>query len=338
MTRPAAAQDSGVGYPLATYRYVRLALVAVVAGLLASMVLAATSDNCWQTSISAFYYTVAHAVFIGALCAVGVCLISYKGLTTPEDILLNFAGFLAFVVALVPTSSPLHNPKDPATSCGLWLPTHSVATAAVGNNVIAVLVGAAVGIVTYLVVRAQAGPAPGADVDHGARRFEPDRPPRPVLVAVADFVLKWVQVAAPVLTAAALAAGLLWFLIDRDSFSAGAHSAAAIAMFSGIIAVVVLYACYSLQHFCHCRARGRFTVGYITIAAVMSATLVVVGVLHVHLRTWNYAILGLEIALIVEFAAFWLLQTLDSWNGQYRPVVPRAPLRPAATTASAEAD
>ncbi len=335
MTRAGAAPPSTVGYPLATYRYVRLALVAVVAGLLASIALTAVGHNCWQTSISAFYFTVSHAVFVGALCAAGVCLIAYKGLTRPEDILLNFAGFLAFVVALVPTRSPVHNPKDPTSSCGLWLPTDQDATAAVANNMTALLVGAGVGIVVYLGVRAIAGPAPSSDLAHEAGPADTNRLPAGRLAAAADFVLKWIQVLAPLGTAATLGAGLLWFLFDRESFLADAHSAAAIAMFSGIIAVVVLYAAYSAQHFCHCRGRGRFAVAYITIAAVMTATLIVVGVLHVHLRTWNHGILALEVALIVEFAVFWLLQTLDSWNGTYRPVVPRVPMPTAAGRAPA---
>lgn len=326
MSRAGGAQSTSVGYPLATYRYVRLALVAVVAGLLASIALTAVPQNCWQTSLSAFYFTLSHAVFVGALCATGVCLIVYKGLTRPEDTLLNFAGFLAFVVALVPTHSPVHNPKDPSSSCGLWLPTNDDATAAVGNNITAVLIGAAVGIAAYLVVRATAGPPPRSDLDAPAGPDDAERPRGPS-AKVANFLLEWIQVIAPPVTAATPAAGLLWFLFDRESFLADAHSAAAIAMFSGIIAVVVLYACYSVQHFCHCRGRGRFAVAYITIAVAMTVTLIVVGVLHVHLRTWNHGILALEIALIVEFAVFWLLQTLDSWNGTYRPVVPAPRLR-----------
>ena len=333
MSRAGDAQSTSVGYPLATYRYVRLALVAVVAGLLASIALTAVPQNCWQTSLSAFYFTLSHAVFVGALCATGVCLIVYKGLTRPEDILLNFAGFLAFVVALVPTHSPVHNPKDPTSSCGLWLPTDADATAAVGNNITALLIGAAVGIAAYLAVRSTAGPAPSSDAEHPTDRADEDERPRGAAAKVADSLLGWIQIIAPVATTATLGAGLLWFLLDRESFLADAHSAAAIAMFSGIIAVIVLYACYSVQHFCHCRGRGRFAVAYITIAVAMTVTLIVVGLLHVHLRTWNHGILALEIALIVEFAVFWLLQTLDSWNGTYRPVVPAAPLRaPAART------
>ena len=73
------------------------------------------STGCFQTSISAYYYTPVHGVFIGALVAVGTCLICLRGNTDAEDILLNLAGMFAPVVALVPT---------PGTgSCGSVLTT-----------------------------------------------------------------------------------------------------------------------------------------------------------------------------------------------------------------------
>ena len=311
----------GVGYPLATYRYVRLCLIAVVAGLLASVILTAVPEGCWQTSISAFYFTATHAVFIGALCAAGIGMIAYKGVTSSEDILLNFSGFLAFVVAFVPTASPAVNPKD-TTTCGLWLPTDADAGAAVGNNVNALLIGMAAGLLVFLVVRSAAGPPPTAEIAGGAADTESDRP-RAKLVSFTNAVLKWAQVVVPVVVTALLVAGLIWFVADRESFVADGHSAAALALFGGIIAVVILYACYSAQHFCHCSTRGRFAAAYIAIAIGMTATLIVVGVLHVHLPTWNHWILALETALILEFAGFWILQTLDTWNGPYHPAVPK---------------
>lgn len=317
-----------VGFPLATYRYVRLSLIAVVAGLLASVVLTAVPQSCWQTSISAFYFTYSHTVFIGALCAAGVCLIAYKGMSRPEDILLNFSGFLAFVVALLPTVSPRHNPHDsPAGYCGLWLPTDDDAAAAAGNNIAALLIGTVAGVIAFLVVRAIAPPPPTADSEtHTDTRDLPRR--RGLLLRVADFVLKWSQVLVPALVVAATIAGVGWFLIARESLIDNGHGAAAIAMFAGIIAVVVLHACYSAQHFCHCSNRGRFAVAYITIAATMSATLVVVAVLHQYQPTWNHWILALESALILQFAAFWTLQTTDSWNGVYQPAMPKVTLHP----------
>jgi hypothetical protein len=61
------------------------------------------APGCFQTSISAYYYTPVHGIFIGALVAVGTCLICLRGNTDAEDILLNLAGMFAPVVALVPT-------------------------------------------------------------------------------------------------------------------------------------------------------------------------------------------------------------------------------------------
>jgi hypothetical protein len=304
-----------VGYPLATYRYVRLSLVAVVAGLLASVVLTSAPRNCWQTSISAYYFTTTHAVFIAALCAAGICLIAYKGITRAEDVFLNFSGFLAFVVAFVPTTSPSHNPKDPAGSCGLWLPSQGDAGSAVANNVGALLIGTLAGLAALLFVSTRARSAPTTETHNGTAQ------PTGWVARLTGFVLTATQLLAPVIVGIALAAGLLWFLTDRASFIANGHSAAAIGLFCGVIAVVVLHACYAAQHFCRCSDRGRFAAFYLAIAAAMAITLIVVGALHVNLPTWNHGILALETLLVLEFSAFWIVQTIDTWHGQYQPVM-----------------
>ena len=59
-----------------------------------------------QGSISAYYHTSMGDVFVGSLCAIGVFLYFYKGVTTKENIALNFAGVFAVLVALLPTSAP----------------------------------------------------------------------------------------------------------------------------------------------------------------------------------------------------------------------------------------
>ena len=81
-----------------TYRYVRLGLVALVIFLIASVITTHRHAEGWQNWIGAYFYTSSHSVFIASLCAVGVCLIIYQGSTMTEDSLLNFAGFLAFIV------------------------------------------------------------------------------------------------------------------------------------------------------------------------------------------------------------------------------------------------
>ncbi|BBZ66465.1 hypothetical protein MINS_18940 [Mycolicibacterium insubricum] len=303
-----------VGYPLATYRYVRLILVAVVAALFASVTLTAKAAQwCWQPSISAFYYTHAHAVFIGALCATGVCLIAYKGMNRTEDILLNFSGFLALVVALVPTTPPAGG-----AACGEWLPTVGEPWAAVDNNIGAVLIGAALGLLVFAAVRAAAVPPPQSAAELAASDdTEPD-----ALARIIEFVLRWAQLVVPVAVAATLVVGVVWFFADRASFATDAHGAAAIAMFAGIIAVVVLYACYSAQHSCHCHTRGWFAVFYAVIAAVMTVTLALTGWVHYHHPQWEHWLLWLEVLLITEFALFWAVQTADSWNGPYDAPMP----------------
>ncbi|SBT46975.1 DUF998 domain-containing protein [Micromonospora auratinigra] len=54
-------------------------------------------------SLSGYYYTEVRDVFVGALCAIGVFLISYR-YRRPDDLLGTVAGVLAVVVALCPTT------------------------------------------------------------------------------------------------------------------------------------------------------------------------------------------------------------------------------------------
>ena len=55
-------------YAVKTYRYLRLAIVVVVAALMAAVLIERLhAAGCWQGSISAYYYTPVHSMFIGAL-------------------------------------------------------------------------------------------------------------------------------------------------------------------------------------------------------------------------------------------------------------------------------
>lgn len=92
---------------LDTYRYLRGGMAVMIMLLAAGVLIERWHATCWQTTISAYYFTSAHAVFIAALCAIGAMLIVYKGSNDTEDVLLNLAGILAFVVAMVPTTRPV---------------------------------------------------------------------------------------------------------------------------------------------------------------------------------------------------------------------------------------
>lgn len=65
-----------------------------------------------QPSISDYYYTNLREIFTGILCAVGLFLIRYQGYSNPDFFkndsrLTNIAGFMAFGVAIMPTSPGL---------------------------------------------------------------------------------------------------------------------------------------------------------------------------------------------------------------------------------------
>ena len=134
-----------------TYNYLRIALAALVLLLYTSVVLEWwAAGRCLQSSISAYYYTPVHAVFIGVLVTMGVCLVALKGNTDGEDVLMNLAGLLAPGVAFIPTpgaeqcsSAPLITPDIPA---------------AVANNMPALFVtGLVAGVFAVVIARREGG-------------------------------------------------------------------------------------------------------------------------------------------------------------------------------------
>jgi len=55
-------------------------------------------------TISMYYYTGMRDVFVGALCAIGLFLLFYRGYDRWDDILGNISGICAIIIALFPTS------------------------------------------------------------------------------------------------------------------------------------------------------------------------------------------------------------------------------------------
>lgn len=285
-----------------TYRYLRIGLVAVVAFLAVSVLQAWRSTGVLQTSISAFYYTTAHAAFLGALGAVGIGLIAYKGSTWTEDILLNSAGFLAFVVALVPTERPAC--ATAPTDCGQWLPSFDDPTGGVTNNITALVIATLIGVACYVVIAA-VDPAP-------VTARTPPKSPRTLWLWLARLLQFVVVLAALALHAVA-----------PEKFNTWAHGAAATTMFVCIIAVVVHYAYYASS------PRGRptaFAKVYWLLAGIMTATLAAAVALHLSALlgadghaadpTLSGWVLFVESILIAAFAVFWIIQTIDLWSDE----------------------
>jgi hypothetical protein len=286
---------------LSTYRHLRLAMVLLLVLLLTSVIVTsfnAGDRGCFEGSISAYYFTPARAVFVGALCALGACLIIYRGNTDPEDIALNASGALAFVVAFVPTGLP----RTTDVRCSATnVPTWDQLDAAIDNNVIAYLLtaGVAIGLALALVPRA-------ADKTDVRRRA------------------LWVF-------AVVLAAAAAGFVRWPEGFRDNAHWTAAIAMFGGMLAVVGLNAWGAERT----GADGRYRNAYGLVAAAMLLSGAVIGIAHRQVPDWRHWLLYLEAALLVEFLAFWLVQTIELWRRTKRdaPAVP--PPSPAAPPSEA---
>ena len=160
---------------ITTYRYLRISMVGAVLLLAVSIAIERAQVDCWQTSVSAYYYTPVRAIFVGVLMAVGLCLIAIKGSTTWEDATLNAAGMLAPIVAVVPTSdvgtcwsqTPRPLPVNDDGQLADWV------VANIDNNITALIV---TGIVGLVVGRGDRHDRDQKRQGHRASRPGPDAP------------------------------------------------------------------------------------------------------------------------------------------------------------------
>jgi uncharacterized membrane protein SirB2 len=267
---------SGNDFEKRTYNYLRLAMIAVLI-LLAAAVLrehGKAPKGCWQGSISAYYYTPVHAVFIGALVTVGACMIVLKGQTTLKDVLLNIAGLLAPVVAFVPTPIP--------GSCWSEEVISRRAAADIGNNMFAYFVVGGLVLVASLVMG---------------------------LTSKGEAKWDWTQILGLVASAVLWLAGIVWFATSRATFDRKAHYVAAGLLFAAMIVIVSLSA-LGQRHLPAAREPERmaFTGLYGLIAAAMFVALAI-GVI-----AREKALLEVETALLSLFLLYWALRTAEQWR------------------------
>jgi hypothetical protein len=221
-------------YAIKTWRYLRLAMIVLVVGMGVSIGFerGKVHPGCFQTSISAYYYTPVHGFFVGALVAIGTCLFCLKGSTDAEDILLNLAGMFAPVVALVPTPN--------TGSCASVLGTTQDRDVNIGNNVFALL---AVGLLALLIL---------------ALLVARNLPPVPALIGYGVAAAVWL-------------ATVLVFRLARGFFVHNAHYTAAILMFVCILLVAVINAFGYKQKTNATSPRNRYAAiaGAMVLAAVV---------------------------------------------------------------------
>ena len=317
MTPPGALDDTLVK----SYRYLRAAMVGVLLCLGAAVAYQSIRQSSTLSSISAYYYTPAQAIFVGALVALGVCMIALEGTTRAEDVLLTIGGMLAPVVAIVPTSrgadfraavqacresGGVAFPDQPLTAvdCPGVRALVEAAEANIDNNMVAVLVAGAAGLLVTLLFAKK------------------DRKPFPTFRRS--------------FTAAALlyAVVLVAFVVARQAFIDSAHWVAAIGLFACIVAVAIVNA---LRHQnrpvpagAGLRETGRTVVRalafrdvYATVAVAM-VVVAAIGTPLVVFQVYATALFWLEAALIVLFALFWIVQTRERWDDDRPPEQPPA--------------
>ena len=267
---------------LDTYRYLRGGMAVVIIMLGTAVIGERLTATCWQTSISAYYFTTAHSIFIAVLCALGVQFIVYKGSSHTEDVLLTLAGILAFIVAMVPTTRPV-------LLCARYgLPADYDVKHAITNNVWAV-------VITLVIARV---------VSWLLYRRTNTTQPKSVLGTVSMYLLR-----------AIMAVGLVALIFFRNLFDSNAHGIAAVIMFLAIISTVVTTAfLVSRQDDAKSPHRHLYYVLYQGIAAAMIVTLIAVVVLHIALDSWNHWVIVVETALILEFTVYWVIQTIELWR------------------------
>ncbi len=265
-----------------TYNNLRIALAALVLLLYSAIVLEwRAAGGCLQPSISAYYYTPVHAVLIGVLVTMGVCLVALKGNTDGEDVLMNLAGMLAPGVAFIPTLA--------VPGCGSTDLLAPDIPAFVTNNMPALFFTAAVvGVVAVVITLRQGGFAGLSTVDRiGAA-----------------------------LTVVVLGGGIAWYFVARDSFIAHGHEAAAVPMFLAIIGVVWLNARdvqAAVRRGAAPEAHSRYVAMYRMIAVAMLVALAATVVINLATGS-STLVFWVEVVLITLFAVFWVVQTIELWN------------------------
>ena len=284
---PLRSQDA-----IKTYRYLRIGMIGAVVLLAASIAIERSKVDCWQTSISAYYYTPVRAIFVGSMIAVGLSLIVYKGRAW-EDVCLNVAGMLAPVVAVVPTTdvgrcwsvAPSPLPVKDDGSLADWVVTN------IDNNIYALLIAGAVGLgvaaITAMVVNRSVR-APIEQGDRGTR----------VSLAVTALVLIFV-----------------WWLIQNwDDFDTQAHGIAAVLMFVFLVGAIIAKV---VEHWNE-RDKVWFRV-YTAVAALM----ILGGILIPTTRIFGeHTVFALEAYEIAFFAVYWTVQTAENWNEKVIGTVP----------------
>jgi hypothetical protein len=253
-------------------------------------------------SVSAYYYTPAQAVFVGALIGLGASMIALQGMNPPEDMFLNLGGMFAIVVAIVPTGrgadfrtavqacresggTLLTHLASKNLDCPTVLALQDATRANVENNMAALLIVGGLALILTVVILFKG---------KAAKRGTPGR---------------WWVLAGSFAAAVVWLLALIALIASVDWLADNAHYIAA----GGLLLSILLVAGANAH-----RRRQRPSAGdvpkpprtylYTWIAGAM---LVIAGVLIVLWLTNAISLFWVEILVAFLFILFWIVQTVD---------------------------
>lgn len=265
------------------YRELRVGMVVVMVMLFLAMLVERMLATRWQSALSEYYYTSAHSIFVGALLTLATLVLVYKGSSDTEDALLTLAGICALTIALVPQVRPQLYGRP-----GIDLPPQYNVESIIQPNMWAVVVA--------LVL--------GWSLTFWQRRSHPSEQSRTTGGTLALYFLRLV-----------LTLGLIALIFFRNGFNKYAHGIAGTLMILAFIATVSC-AAYLVRRQEESPHRNSYKWWYRVIAVAMLVTLVTVLTLHLVRPHWmgDLWIIVFETGLIVEFVAFWVVQTIELWD------------------------
>jgi hypothetical protein len=275
---------------LAVYRDLRLSMVVVLVLLAGAIFIEwSSAKGRWQSELSAYFYTSAHSIFIAALLALGTLLMVFKGRTYTEDKLLTLAGICALIIAVVPMGRT--KPLGP-----FGLPDDYKVEAVIPLNVLALVIALGVGLALALLRNRLTGtPWPRSRKGKVSQRY----------IFWLTRCIFWLI----------MAVGLIAFKFFPDTVKQNlVHGAAGVLMLLAFIATTFCTACGWDDVSKPPRKRG-YKRSYWWIACLMLVTLITVVPVHLVHPKWLGVPWGLvaEVALILEFAAYWVVQTIEQW-------------------------
>jgi hypothetical protein len=261
-------------------------------------------------SVSAYYYTPAQAIFVGALIGLAACMIALKGTSGVEEVFLNLGGMFAAVVAIVPTSRGedyrtairacrqlLTEQELTNLDCPNVLALADAARADVETSMLALLVVGLVGLVAGLLF---------ARRDRAGLRWDKKGFGRGFWWGFGAASLVWLL-------------GAVTFLAFTNWFIEYAHYIAAVGLFGCIFVIAIANALRregkqpGLTELSDALIRQPQRLNRYAVLAWVMLVGAAIGI--VLMIAGTISLFWFEIGVALLFAVFWMVQTIDLLPG-----------------------